>query len=88
MGRVSNPALSAPMRTCLVGTALLPWLALFSGTYGLYFHVVLAATLLAQWLLIPMLVLAAPLVALLLVFLPAGALCAALGRPPRGGSAG
>ena len=67
-----------------MGAALLPWFAVFSGIYGLYFYILLAATLLAQWLLIPLLVLAAPLAVLLLLFMPAGAIYAALRRPPRG----
>lgn len=67
-----------------MGAALLPWFAVFSGTYGLYFYVVLAVTLVAQWLLIPALVLAAFLAALLLLFMPAGACRAALGHPLAG----
>ena len=81
---VSNPEPSALTRACLVGAALLPWFAVFSGIYGLYFYILLAGTLLAQWLLIPLLVLAAPLAVLLLIFMPAGALYAALRRSPRG----
>ena len=42
---VSGPTLLT--RVCLVGAALLTWIAVFSGTYGLYFYLVLAATLLA-----------------------------------------
>ena len=42
---VSGPTLLT--RACLVGAALLPWFAVLSGTYGLYFYIVLAATLLA-----------------------------------------
>ena len=79
MGRVSNPEPSALMRACLVGAALLPWFAVFSGTYGLYFYILLAVTLLAQRLLISLLVLAASLAVLLL--LPAGAFRAALEYP-------
>ena len=71
-------------RACLVGAALLPWFAVFSGTYGLYFYVVLAAVLVAPWLLIPMLLLTFPLAALLLVLMPAGAVYAAVRCPPRG----
>lgn len=71
-------------RACLVGAALLPWFAVFSGTFSLYFYVVLAATLLAEWLLIPVLVLAAPLAFLLLLIMPAGAIYAAVRRPPGG----
>ncbi len=84
VGRVSNPELTPLTRACLVGAALLPWFAVFSGTYGLYFYILLAATLLAQWLLIPLLVLAAPLAVLLLLLMPAGAIYAAVHVPPQG----
>ena len=84
VGKVENPGLTLVTRACLVGAALLPWFALFSGTYGLYFYVVLVAMLLAPWLLIPALVLAAPLAALLLLIMPAGAVYAAVCRSPRG----
>ena len=60
-------------RACLVVAALLPWFALFSGTYGLYFYILLAAVLSSPWLLIPLLVLAVPLAVLLLLIMPAGA---------------
>ena len=72
------------IRGALVCAALLPWFAVFSGTYGLYFYVVLAAMLLLGWLFVPMLVLAAPLAVLLLLVMPAGLFYAALGRPPGG----
>ena len=71
-------------KACLVGAALLPWFALFSGTYGLYFYVALAAVLLAPWLLVPALALAAPLAGLLLLIMPAGACRAAQGHPLAG----
>ena len=71
-------------RAYLVGAALLPWFALFSGTYGLYFYVVLAATLLSPWVLIPALVLAVPFAGLLLLIMPAGAVYAAVRGLPRG----
>ena len=71
-------------RACLVGAALLPWFCLFSGTYGLYFYVVLAATLLAPWLLIPALALAVPIAAVLLLIMPAGAVYTAVRRTPQG----
>ena len=71
-------------RACLVCAALLPWVAVLSGTYGLYFYILLAAVLVAPWLLIPALVLAAPLSMLLLVLLPGGAVYAALHRAPSG----
>lgn len=84
VGLVSNREPTLVTRACLVGAALLPWLAVFSGTFGLYFYVVLAATLLAEWLLIPVLVLAAPLAVLLLLIMPAGVVYAAFRRPPAG----
>ena len=74
-------------RAALVSAAALPWFAVFSGTYGLYFFIVLAATLLLGWLFFPILVLAAPLAVLLLLAMPAGAIYAAFGRP-LGGWAG
>ena len=84
VSRVSNFEVPPLTRACLVGAALLPWLAVFSGTYGLYFYILLVAVMLAQWLLIPLLVLAAPLAALLLLVLPFGASRAALGHPLAG----
>ena len=57
-------------RTCLVGAALVPWFAVFSGNYGLYFYVVLAVTFLVPWLLIPLLLLTFPLAVLLLLIMP------------------
>lgn len=69
---------------CLVGAALLPCFAIFSGTYGLYFYVALATVMLAPWLLVLAMVLAGPLSALLLLILPVGALRAAMGRLPCG----
>ena len=69
---------------CLVGAALLPTFALFSGTYGLYFYVVLVATLLLPWLLIPVLLLAVPLAVLLLLIMPVGTVYATVCRPPQG----
>ena len=71
-------------RACLVGAALLPWFSVFSGTYGLYFYVVLVAMLLSPWLLIPVLVLAAPFAVLLLLIMPAGAVYAAVRGSPQG----
>lgn len=72
------------VRACLVGAALLPSFALFTGTYGLYVYVVLGTTLLAPWLLIPALALAVPLAVLLLLFMPVGAVYAAVRRAPQG----
>lgn len=71
-------------RAALLAAAALPWFAIFSGTYGLYFYILLVAAMLAPWLLIPLLVLAAPLAVLLLLFMPAGAVYAAVRRPPGG----
>ena len=71
-------------RACLVVAALLPWFALFSGTYGLYFYVVLVAMFLSPWLLMPLLVLAAFLAVLLLLIMPAGGVYAAVRRSPQG----
>ena len=80
-------------RAALLTAAALPWFAVFSGTYGLYFYVVLAALLLAEWMSIPLLaellvilllVLAALLGSLLLLVMPAGTIYAALRRPPAG----
>ena len=82
--RVSSREPTLVTRACLVCAALLPWFAVFSGIFSLYFYVILAATLLAEWLLIPVLILAAPLAVLLLLIMPAGAIYAALRRPPGG----
>lgn len=82
--RVSKRNPTLVMRAVLVCTALLPWFAVFSGTFSLYFYVILAATLLAEWLLIPVLVLAEPLAVLLLLVMPAGAIYTAARRPPGG----
>ena len=84
VGQVSNCEPTLVTRACLVCAALLPWFAVFSGTYGLYFYILLAAVVLAPWLLIPALILAAPLSILLLVLLPAGAVYAAVHRTPSG----
>ena len=84
VGREGGPALDALTRVALLMAAVLPWFSVFSGTYGLYFYVVLAVTLLAQWLLIPVLVFAVPLAVLLLLLMPAGAVYAAVRRPPQG----
>ena len=71
-------------RAALLTAAALPWFAVFSGTYGLYFYILVAAMLLAELLVIPMLVLAALLGVLLLLVMPAGTIYAALRRPPAG----
>ena len=75
-------------RAALLTAAALPWFAVFSGTYGLYFYILAAAMLLAEWMLIPLLVLAASLGVLLLFVMPAGTIYAALRRPPAGWAAG
>ena len=84
VAEVDYPRPTLLTRACLVGAALMPWFSLFSGTYGLYFYVVLAATLLLPWLLIPLLVLAIPLAVLLLLIMPAGVLYAAACGSPQG----
>ena len=84
LGQVSDREPTLVTRACLVCAALLPWFAVFSGTFSLYFYVILAATLLAEWLLIPVLVVAAPLAVLLLLMMPAGVIYAALRRRPDG----
>lgn len=71
-------------RACLVCAALLPWFAVFSGIFGLYFFVILAAMLVAEWLFFPVLFLAAPLAFLLLLIMPAGLIYAALRGPTVG----
>ena len=82
--RADNSGPTLLTGVCLVGAALLPWFALFSGTYGLYFYILLVAVLLSPWLLIPVLVLAAPLAVLLLLIMPAGAVYAAVRGSPQG----
>ena len=72
------------VRAALVCAAALPWFAVFSGTYGLYFYVVLAVSFLAPWFFIPLLALALPLAVLLLLVMPAGVIYAVLRRPPAG----
>ena len=81
VGEDSNPEPSVFTPACLVGTALLPWFAMFSGTYGLYFYILLAAVMLAPWLLVLALILAAPLAVLLLLCMLVGAFRAAAGYP-------
>ena len=83
-GQVESSEPTLLTRACLVGAALLPWFALFSGTYGLYFYLVLLAVELAEWLLIPALALAAPLAVLLLLVMPVGVIYAAVRRSPPG----
>ena len=82
-------------RAALLLAAALPWYAVFSGVYGLYFYILLAITAAANLLglaagdtistvLFALTLLAAiPLALLLLVVLPVGAVWAAFRRPPR-----
>lgn len=62
----------------------LPWFAVFSEVYSLYFFVALATRLLLPCLFIFMFLMVAPLAVLLLLVMPAGADCAAF-RGPSGG---
>ena len=83
-------------RTALLLTAALPWYALFSGIYGLYFYILVAVTAtgealgfaagetLSTILFAVTLVAALPLALLVLVILPVGAVWAAFWRLPRG----
>ena len=84
VGQMENSGPTLLTRACLVGAALLPWFAVFSGIYGLYFYLVLLAVELAEWLLIPVLALAAPLAVVLLLVMPAGVVYAAVRRSPLG----
>ncbi len=84
VAQVGNSPLTPLTRARLVAAALLPWFALFSGTYGQFFYLVPAAAVLAPWLPVLAMAIAAPLAALLLLILPVGALRAAMGRPPLG----
>ena len=72
------------IRAALVCAAALPWFAVFSGTFGLYFYILIAAELLLEWPFVPLLALAAPLAVLLLLVMLVGAVCAAFGHPPVG----
>ena len=83
-GGYPNGEPTVVIRAALVCAAALPWFAVFSGTFGLYFYILLAAELLLEWLFVPLLFLAVPLAVLLLVVMPAGAVCAASGRLPGG----
>lgn len=84
---------------CLLGTAALPWYALFSGTYGLYFYVLVlvpqagrmldgtAGKVVGDVLFVLALLTALPLGLLLLLVMLAGLVWAAF-RRPAGGLAG
>ncbi len=76
-------------RAALVCAALLPWFAVFSGTYGLYFYALLLAAAgdtlgVGNLVFVALLALALPLAALLLFVMPAGAMYAAFRGPPGG----
>lgn len=89
-----NP--DALTRTALLIAAMLPWYALLSGTYGLYFYILLilpqagrslggtAGATIETTLFIATLCAIAPLAALVLLAMPAGTIWAALRRPPTG----
>lgn len=89
VGHPSNRKPAPVTRVALVCAALLPWFAVFSGTYGLYFYGLLLAVAgdalgLGDLLFVALLAFALPLAALLLVVMPAGAMYAAFRRPPGG----
>ena len=83
-------------RGCLLLAAALPWYAVASGVFGLYFYVLLlapmagrvldesAGELVADVLFAITLFVALPLALLLLLAMPAGLLWAAFRHPPRG----
>ena len=83
-GGYPNGEPTVVIRAALVCAAALPWFAVFSGTFGLYPYILFAAELLLEWPFVPLLFLVAPLAVLLLVVMPAGAVCAASGRLPGG----
>ena len=84
----SQPQPSATARIALLATAALPWYAMFSGTYGLYFYILLLAgaasgitgETIAIMPFVVALLLVIPLSALLLLALPATTLWAACGQ--------
>ena len=83
-------------RATFLLAAAVPWYAVFSGVYGLYFYILVAVTAAGNLLGLAAretassilfavtLVAAIPLALLLLVVLPVGAVWAAFRRPPRG----
>ena len=83
-----QPKPSAATRIALLSTAALPWYAMFSGIYGLYFYILLLAGAVGgiiseTFAIMPFaiaLLLVIPLSALLLLALPATTLWAACGR--------
>ena len=84
----SQPQPSAATRIALLATAALPWYAMFSGIYGLYFYILLLAGavggIISETIAIMPFAIALlpviPLSALLLMALPATTLWAACGR--------
>ena len=86
-------------RVCLIGAAALPWYAVVSGLYGLYFYVLLLVPqvglvlggafepIASDDLIAVTLFAALPLGLLLLLAMPSGLVWAAFGHPP-GGLAG
>ena len=84
----SQPQPSTTTRIALLATAALPWYAMFSGTYGLYFYILLlagaASGIIGETIAIVPFAIALlpviPLSALLLLALPATTLWAACGR--------
>ena len=84
----SQPQPSATTRIALLATAALPWHAMFSGTYGLYFYILLlagaASGITSETIAIMPFAIALlpviPLSALLLLALPATTIWAACGR--------
>ena len=83
-------------RAALLVAALLPWYAVLSGTYGLYFYILLiisqaggllsgtAGEVAETTLFIVTLAATVPLATLVLLAMPAGAMWAALRSPPTG----
>ena len=86
-------------RVCLLGAGALPWYAVASGTFGLYFYVLLlvpqvglaldgaAGNAVSEALFFTALIAAFPLALLLLLVMPAGLVFAVIRHPP-GGLAG
>ena len=83
-----QPQPSATTRIALVATAALPWYAVFSGIYGLYFYILLLAGAVSGIIvetiaIVPFAIALLPVIplsALLLLALPATTLWAACGR--------
>ena len=91
-----HPKPDALTRAALLVAALLPWYAVLSGTYGLYFYILLtvpqagrvldgtAGEVAETTLFIATLAATVPLTILVLLAMPAGAIWAALRSPPTG----